>query len=234
LDASRDATNEHVRTVSAYRAADAARQNKDYELALKILDNMSKEGRELMGEAWSWYRVDWAAAAALDHYQHGRLFEMNLVLNSVPPTLQPLAKTVFVDRLPDDRDPERDPTVQFLNDAKAGLRRDDIQESDRYGCYFVLLRSVVKYQPSEAGAILKEGVASLNRAEEANKDRKTLNTPEFSKTLPASLLEMDEYAAKEGIASVAAVETRAQLRLELLEASLQRMRAAQSSRVSKD
>ena len=234
LEASRDATNEQLRAVYAYRAADLARQNKDYELAIKILDNMSKEGRDLMAEAWTWYRADWAATAALDHYQHGRLFEMNLVLNSAPPELQPVAKTVFVDRLPDNRDPETDPTIQFLNDAKAGLRKANVSESDRYGCYFVLLRSLVKYQPSEAGAILKEAVASLNRAEQQNKDRKTLSTPEFSKVLPASLLEMDEYAAKEGVAMVAAVETRAQLRLELLEASLQRMKAAQSSRVSKN
>ena len=234
LEASREATNEQLRTVYAYRAADLARQKKDYELAIKILDNMSKEGRDFMAEAWTWYRVDWAATAALDHYQHGRLFEMNLVLNSAPPELQPVAKTVFVDRLPDNRDPETDPTIQFLNDAKAGLRKANVSESDRYGCYFVLLRSVVKYQPSEAGAILKEAVASLNRAEQQNKDRKTLSTPEFSKTVPATFLEMDEYAVKEGIASVATVETRAQLRLELLEASLQRMRAAQSNRLSKN
>jgi len=234
LEASRDATDDHLRTINVYRAADLAKQNKNYELALKILDGMSKEGRDLMGEAWTWYRADWAADAALDHYQHSRLLEMNLVLNSVPPNLQPVAKTLFVDRLPDNRDPETDPAIQFLNDTKAELRRGNIRESDRYGCYFVLLRSIIKYQPTEAGEILKAAIASLNRAEQADKDRKTLSTPEFSKVLPASLLEMDEYAAKEGIAMVAAVETRARLRLELLEASLQRMKAAQSSRVAKN
>jgi hypothetical protein len=227
LEASRDATNEQVRTVYEYRAANLATQKKDYELALKILDNMSKEGRELMNESWTWYRADWAAEAALDHYRHSRLFEMNLVLNAVPPDLQPLAKAVFVDRLPETRDPEKDPTIQVLNDAKAGLRRANVRESDRYGCYFVLLRSVVKYQPSEASAILKQAIASLNRAEQESKDRKTLNTPEFSKVLPASLLDMDEYTVKEGISSIAAVETRAQLRLELLGASLQRLKAHQ-------
>jgi hypothetical protein len=226
LDASKDTTNDQIRTVYEYRAANLAIQNKDYELAIKILDNMSKEGRKLMDEAWIWYRVDWAAGVALEHYQHGRLFEMNLVLNAVPPDLQPLAKAVFVDRLPENKNPETDPTVQLLNDAKTGLRRANIRESDRYGCYFVLLRSVIKYQPSEAGAILKEAIASLNRFEQANKDRKTLNTPEFSKAIPASLLEMDEFAVKEGIASIATVETRAQLRLQLLEASLERMKLA--------
>ncbi len=225
LKASREATDERDRSLYAFRAAEAAKQNKDYELALKILGNLSKEGREMMGESWVSYNWDWAATGALDHYKNGRLFEMNLVLNSVPPDLQPLAKAVFVDRLPETRDPERDPAIQFINDARAGLRRANLQESDRYGCYFVLLRSVVKYQPSEANAVLKDAIASLNRADEANKDRKTLNTAELSKMLPASLLDMDEYAVKEGLASVASVETRAHLRLELLSASLQRIKS---------
>ena len=234
LNASQEATDERDRTLFAYRAAELARQNQDYERALKILDSLSKEGRELMGDAWVFYHWDWAATAALDHYTHGRLFEMNLVLNSVPADLQPLAKAVFVDRLPDNRNPETDPAILFLNDARAGLRRANLQESDRYGCYFVLLRSVVKYQPSEANAILKDAIASLNRFELANKDRKTLNSTDLSKMLPASLLEMDEYAVKEGIASVTAVETRAQLRLQLLEASLQRMKVARSNRSAKN
>jgi hypothetical protein len=134
--------------------------------------------------------------------------------------LQPYAKIVFIDRLPDNRDPEKDPTIQFINDAKAGLRRSGMRESDRYGCYFVLLRSVVKYQPEEASSILKQAIASLNRAEQANKDRKTLDTADLSKVLPAPLLDMDEFTVKEGIASVTAVETRAQLRLVLLQATL--------------
>ena len=85
----------------------------------------------------------------------------------------------------------------------------------------MLLRLTVKHDPPAASGALKEAIASLNRAEQAmNKDQKTLNSSEFLQILPASLLEMDEFAVKEGLASITSVEMRAQLRLDLLKATL--------------
>ena len=230
LKAAADAKDLNVRTVYEYRAATLAKDKKDYDRALKILDNISKEGREFMGGSWEAYRWDWAALSAVEHYKHGRVLEMNLVLNAVPPDLQAFAKAAFVDRLPATKNQEESPALQFLNDAKASLRRASIPESAKYSWYFALLRLTVKYQPNEAGSAFKEAIASLNRAEHGDESKgqtNTLDTTELSKTLPASLLEMDEFAIREGLASVASVETRSQLRLELLETTLQRMRNAQ-------
>jgi len=230
LKAAADAKDLSVRTVYEYRAAALAKDKKDYDRALKILDNISKEGREFMGGSWEAYRWDWAALSAIEHYKQGRLLEMNLVLNAVPVDLQAFAKAAFVDRLPARKNQEQSPALQFLNDAKASLRRADIPESEKYSWYFALLRLTVKYQPNDARAAFKEAIAALNRAEQgvdAKGQTNTLDTTELSKTLPASLLEMDEFAIREGLASVASVETRSQLRLELLETTLQRMRNAQ-------
>ena len=222
LKAATDAKEPLYRATFEYRAANLARSNKDYDLAMKILDGMSKESREAMGGAWETYRWDWPAEAALDHYSNGRLLEMNRMLNGVPADWQPFAKTAFVDRLPEKRDAEGDPALQFLNDARTALRRSNLPESDKYGCYFVLLRLVVKYDPAAASTALKEAIASLNRAEQAAavKDQKTLDNSSLLQTLPAALLEMDEYAVKDGLASMASVETRAQFRLDLLQAAL--------------
>jgi hypothetical protein len=232
LKAAADAKDSKVRTVYEYRAATLAKEKKEYDLALKILDGMAKESREFMGGSWEAYRWDWAALSALEHYKQGRLHEMNGVLNAVPLELQPFAKAAFVDRVPVRKDQEGNPTLQFLNDARVSLRQSTIPESEKYSWYFGLLRLTVKYQPSEASAAFKEAIASLNRAEQGNETKgqaNKLDTTELSKTLPASLLEMDEFTVKEGIASVSSVETRAQLRLELLDATLQRMRNAQRS-----
>ncbi|HEU5130904.1 MAG TPA: hypothetical protein VFT26_02330, partial [Pyrinomonadaceae bacterium] len=180
-----------------------------------------------MGGAWETYRWDWAAQAALDHYNNGRLFEMNRILNSVPADWQPFAKAAFVDRLPEKRSAEGDPAIQFLNDARTALRRSSLPDRDKYGCYFVLLRLVVKYDPAASSSALKEAMASLNRAEQAavaDKDKKTLDSSNLLLTLSASLLEMDEFAVKDGLASIASVETRAQLRLDLLRAALGRVK----------
>ena len=226
LKGAADAKDVNVRTIYEYRAAVLAQEKKDYERALKIMDGISKEGREFMGDSWENIRWDWAAKGALEHYKAGRLLEMNLILNGVPDDLEPFAKAVFVDRLPENRNPEGDPALQFLNDARAGLRRSKARESERVGCYFLLLRSIVKYDPSAATTAIKEAFVALKRADEASqiKDRQTLDTGEYLEILPASLLEIDEFAVKEGIASLTTVETRAQLRLALLGAALKRIK----------
>lgn len=163
------------------------------------------------------------------------MFEMNLVLNGVPAELQAFAKIAFVDRVASAKGQEAALIIQILNDARNGLARLNIAESEKYPWYFGVLPLTLKYQPAEASTAFKDAVASLNRAEVSKKDQANpLNTTELSKVLPASLLEIDEFAVKEGLASVVSVETRAQLRLELLNATLQRMRKAQATVGSKD
>ena len=65
LKAAADSDDTKVRTVYQYRAAALAKSRNDIEQALKILDSMSAESREFMGESWLSYRWDWAALAAL-------------------------------------------------------------------------------------------------------------------------------------------------------------------------
>jgi hypothetical protein len=55
-----------------------------------------------------------------------------------------------------------------------------------------------------------------------NKDFKLLDYGALATTLPLSLIEMDEVAVKEGIASIQSVESRAQLRLEFVSETLRR------------
>ena len=110
--------------------------------------------------------------------------------------------------------PEGTPAIQFLNDAAAGLRKSSISESEKYVWYFGLLKLTMRYQRSEAIAVFKESIASVNRA--LTEDSKFLDTNQFANFLPASLLEIDEFAVKETLASVTNVEARAQLRLQLL------------------
>ena len=87
-------------------------------------------------------------------------------------------------------------------------------ELEKYVWYFGLLKLTLRYQPSEAVTVFKESIASLNRA--IPEDLRFLDTNEFANFLPASLLEIDEFAVKEALASVTHVEARTQLRLQLL------------------
>jgi hypothetical protein len=227
LKAAADSDDIKVRTVYQYRAAALAKSRNDIEQALKILDSMSAESREFMGESWLSYRWDWAALAALRYFKAADIYRMRLVINDVPVNLQPFAKIAFVRQLPAVRDKDTDPTLEFLTDARTALRRSSVQDAEKWGWYFSLLPLVVKYQPVEATDVLKEAIATLNRVETAEDKKAPTNSvsglmESVSKNLPASLLEMDEYAVKEAVASIYSPATRVQVRMELLTVCLER------------
>lgn len=219
LKAAADAELSPLRTLYQLRAAMVAKDRGDYDRAIKILDNMSDESRQLMQGSWDAYRWDWSASAALDHFQNGRLVEMNLALNSEPAKLQPFAKMAFLDRLPATKRLEGVPAIQILNEAGASLRKSGISELEKYVWYFGLLKLTLRYQRSDAIGVFKESIASLNRA--IKEEAKFLDTNKFANFLPVSLLDIDEFAVKETLASVTSVEARAQLRLQLLKDMLQ-------------
>jgi hypothetical protein len=217
LKAAADAKDTEVRTDYVYRAALVAIKHKDYERALKLLDDMPKEVR---GELWDSYRWQWAADAAIEHYKNSRFGEMNRMLDAVPSDFQPLAKTAFIQWLPERAGSETAPIIQILDDALKGLRRSNIPE--KYSWYFGLLRSIIKYQPAEANAVLKDAITSLNQVKEVT----PLDATDYTRYIGPSLLEMDEFVVKDALASVTLVPMRAKLRLALLHATLQRMRDA--------
>lgn len=232
LKAGDSAQDLKVRTLYQFRAALMAREQSDLDQALKILDSMSTESREISDGTWEVYRWDWAAISALRRFKSGEVHEMRLILNAVPTRLQPYAKMSFVDRLPNNRDKDTDPTLEFLSDVRTGLRRTSLSDSEKSIGYFGLLPLTLKYQPAEATAVLQEAVAALNRAEQtkdkntSNNNRSSLAGVDFSKLFPPSLLEMDEYAVKEAISSIASPNIRIPVRLGLLSVCLERLGSA--------
>ena len=229
LKAAADSDDTKVRTVYQYRAAALAKSRNDIEQALKILDSMSAESREFMGESWLSYRWDWAALAALSYFKAGDIYRMRLVINDVPVNLQPFAKIAFVRRLPATRDKNTDPTLEFLDDARTGLRRSSFTDHEKCGWYFSLLPLTIKYQSALATDVLREAVSLLNRIENPrdkkdNNDGSSVLIDSLSKNLPASLLEMDEYILKEAVSSIVSPSARVKVRLELLAACLERLK----------
>jgi len=225
LKAAADAKNDRVRTSNEFRAAYAAYGAKDYDLAIKILDGMGKQQREFLGgDAWESFRWDCAAQGAIDYYERGRLADMNVILNTVPANLQPFAKIAFLERLLEPKgDSDPAPIIQILNEALIGLRRSNPADLDKNNWYITVLRTTVRYQPAEAAGVLKAAISLLNNT----KDRKTLETAEFSQRIAEPLLAMDEVVVKDSIAAITLVEARANLRLVLLQATLKQMHSSQ-------
>ena len=137
----------------------------------------------------------------------------------------------FVWQLPETRNKETDPTLEFLNEARTGLRRSKFPDAEKWSYFFALLKLTVQYQPAEASGDLKEAMAALNRVEKSKVKESDNDKPDgldgsgFSRTVPASLLAMDEYAVREAVSSITSPESRAQVRLVLLEGCLEKMRS---------
>jgi hypothetical protein len=228
LKAAEDSQDLKVRTVYQYRAAALAKEKKQYDKALAILDGISNEGRQFMGTSWRAYRWDWATLSAIDHYTRGDLNGMRLTIEAVPTDLQVFVKLALLDRLPAKRNRDNDPTIEFLNDARKELPRSN-DSDERFAGYVMLLKLTVQYQPTDASGVLKEAIATLNLSEQEklnvqNDEIRNLDGSGLWKNLSDSLIEMDEYAVKEAVATISSTETRAELRLELLQACLNRMR----------
>jgi hypothetical protein len=109
--------------------------------------------------------------------------------------------------------------------VRTGLRGSSVSDVEKPSWYFALLKLIVKYQPTEAIAVLKEAIAALNHAEPDPKSTNLDDHPWFSgsEIFSAPLLEMDEYAVREAVSSISSVDTRVQVRLELLRVCLQRL-----------
>ena len=102
------------------------------------------------------------------------------------------------------------------------MRRSNATDLDKYNWCIALLRPTVKYQPVEATGVLKAAVSFLNKA----KVPKTLDSAEFSELIGDPLLEMDEFVVKDIVASITLVQTRTNLRLVLLTATLRHMKSS--------
>ena len=234
LKAAQDSEDIKVRTVYKYRAATLARDQKNYEKALTILDRMSAEERAFMGNMWQVARWDWASLAAFDQYSHSDFSAMQNTINAVPDDLSAFAKLAFVDRLPQKRNKEMDPAIQFLAEARQELAASYGSEADRCDWYFALLRLTFQNAPQNSAAILKEAIAALNRSDQAEEKAGRNEEVHFKRTagtwknLPVALIDLDEYAVREAVSSINSTTTRVAARLGLLQGCLERMRSLNS------
>lgn len=226
LKAAEDSQDLKVRTVYEYRAASLAKGKKQCDRAITILDGINEDGRKFMGSTWQNIRWDWASLCAIDHYSQGDIQAMRVTIQAVPDDLKAFTKLAFVDRLPKKRDSDADPTLEFLRDAHKELPKSYGSEIDRYPWYFALLRLTVQYAPEDARSSLKEAFAALNRAAGGD-EKSSQDTSGIWKNLPlVSMIDMDEYAVKEAVSSISSARTRAELRLELLQVCMERMKSS--------
>lgn len=229
LKAADDAQDPKRRAIYQMRAALLAKESKDVERALNILDSIDKDGREFIHDAWEAYRWQWASVAAIDRFNHDDLDSMRAFIKAVPADLRPFAEMEFINDLPTARIKTFDPRIEFLEDAHAGLRRMNPSE-ERATAYLALLPLCIRLMPAQSSAVLKEAIAALNAAQEASqkdqsKSQSTVGPPasKIPSVIATSLLDMNESEVRDAISSISSVAMREEIRLELLTGCLARM-----------
>jgi tetratricopeptide (TPR) repeat protein len=209
------------------RAARLAAQQKNFELAIKILESMNEEERKFIN-IWGTWRRDWAAALAIEFIKRDDAYGMQQVIKAVPDALQAFAKIYFVDMLP--KNSSLQIARDFLDESRKDLAKAEMPDLDKAYWYLMVVRLYSKsHLNGDAIEALKDAIGSLNRvkSEETNDSDglSELNKRLIQGDFPVSLLESNEYAMKEAVSSIASVPRRVRLRLDLLEFSIAEYRA---------
>jgi hypothetical protein len=209
------------------RAARLAAQQKDFELAIKILESMSEEERKFIG-IWETWRRDWAAALAIEFIKRDDAYGMRQVIKAVPDALRSFDKIYFVDMLP--KDSSLQIARDFLDESRKDLAKAEIPDLDKAYWYLMMVRLYSKcHLNGDAVEAFKDAIGSLNRvkSEETNDSDSLseLNRRLILGDFPVSLLESHDYPMKEAVSSITSVPRRVRLRLDLLEFSIAEYRA---------
>jgi tetratricopeptide (TPR) repeat protein len=211
LEAVEKAPNLAARIDYWMRATFLAKDQQQYDRAISILDGMSIEARETLGETWRQARWDFAVVAALNHLKGGDLYAMQQVINTTPSRLQPLVQVYVAEKL---MDAYPGNALEFIREARQQLNKVEIGE--RTGAYILMIRLYTKLLPQDAPNVLNEAVAAINRASSFEDE---LWEPI---SLPAALYEIDEGGLRLALASIESPTKRVAMRIGLLASLVER------------
>jgi hypothetical protein len=223
LRAAEDEEDLQLKTLYQYRAAQIAFDQRNYERAILILDNMNEESRRSMRGTWEGHRWEWAAEFAYQLYKQKSELEMYQVLEKVPLDIRGFAQVAFADKLPD-----KTPlafVTELLGNAQKNLARSKRPNMEKFEGYLVLMRLNAQYkQLDEAIDALKEVIKLVNLivsddSSENKKDGLSVFLEDeklFLEGIPPLIFERREYAFRDAVFSISFLPKRLMAQLELL------------------
>lgn len=234
LDAASKASNSKTRDSYLERAAYMAAQQKRFDQAVAILDDISSEGREQTGGTWESWRWEYAWSAAFVRYKRADRLGMYQVITATPEKLRPFVQISIARELV--KLDDRVTAIALIDEARKGLAKADA--ADAADEYFSLVRLYAQLMPSVTPAIFNEMVAAMNRVKQSSSSSSIF--PKVggeslilsndillrSFSLPMSLLEIDDIGVRHAISLIDSPFQRIAIRLNLLNVLLERRRAA--------
>ncbi|MCA1612781.1 MAG: hypothetical protein LC800_01250 [Acidobacteria bacterium] len=249
LRAASEAKDERLRFSYRMKAAYQFYGEGKPERALEVLDSFTpreyEKEKELI-DNWRWW---FSSLAALKRLRENDLYGARKIIDSVPADLRGYTLVNFLQeaslapRRPGKAVPEelrRTIIPEYITEARKLLARPGIPGT-AYFTLVALAKLSGEYAPGDAPEILREAAAASNRdvMPTVGPLEKAVRSSEedalMPQALPASLLETDETAASQALASIESPGRRARLRLGLLASALEeRRRAPEKPRRAKD
>jgi hypothetical protein len=223
LDAAGKARTIDDRVLFLGRAVYLAAQQGNFEQALTILDGLSEDERKALGDAWSNWRWDFAASAAVAKLKADDRHGMEKIIASSPVSLRGFVQVAVAEGLADYGDTAG--AVELLEAArKAFLKLDDMP--NMFDWYMSLLGRYAKLAPKEGPQVFREFVTVNNRVR-AHADQKPEPRSDTLQPLklPASVVESDLSIMKEASSALTPLSMRVRARLGLVKSFLELARA---------
>src|ERR1700752_71166 len=225
LSAARNAESVELRVLFLSRAGQAAGKSGNLDLAISVLDGMSREEREAMGDAWDPIRVQYGTLAATRRYENKDFAAMERIISAVPQELQPFVPLNLAEAILGQESEKNTLVIDLLSRTRRNFEKLEHPDFNTFYPYMSLVRAYGKVSPQDAYSVFREAVKSINRATVALKDKpdsseQTARGQFEPLDIPAELVQLSAFDLIGIVSSVDSAALRTRLRLSLLSSLL--------------
>lgn len=238
LSAAAKAPTLERRVFTLVRAAGLAAQQGDFQKGLSILDNLTSEERQSLGDAWEPMLREMLVEAAFFYYTKDDFSSVEKVISSAPEQSRPFVELDLARRLVESKKGD----AAFIRGRLAAVRQSLAKVEEPgfwlYFHYMTMARLYAAVDPQEVAPVLREAVKMINRTAEATKSRdqsaeeQAAAAPLTPLEFPAELFETYAEDMVQIISTIEPPVIRARARLYVLASLLaQKQRLADGNKV---
>lgn len=229
LDLASKSKTIEMRVMTLVRAAQLASAQHDYKKAINIIDNLTSDERQVLGDTWEGMRRDTATAAALHYYAKNDLATVEEIITATPSELRPFVNLSFAEQVAKEKNFDRIFVQDRLSLVRQGLGRRE-PSFLLYYPYVKLASLYARVEMPEAFNVLREAVKVVNRASQAPKTSSAQSEERIAEgsleplSLPVVLVAANAGEIIEVVALLESPSLRARARLSVLGSLIEQKR----------
>jgi hypothetical protein len=229
LDLASKSKTIEMRVMTLVRAAQLASAQHDYKKAINIIDNLTSDERQVLGDTWEGMRRDTATAAALHYYAKNDLATVEEIITATPSELRPFVNLSFAEQVAKEKNFDRIFVQDRLSLVRQGLGRRE-PSFVLYYPYVKLASLYALVEMPEAFNVLREAVKVVNRSSQAPKTSSAQSEERIAEgsleplSLPVVLVAANAGEIIEVVALLESPSLRARARLSVLGSLIEQKR----------